>query len=111
MNGQLGYGAGGRSGQAAGGNDIQTGTWSLNDQSQTLKWEERVQWLGGEGPKTIQLVWTGEGLRGNQKWQERGFPDGSVVKDPPASAGDMGRSLIQEDPTCDRATRPMQHNC
>ena len=32
---------------------------------------------------------------------------GSVVKNPPASAGDMVQSLVQEDPTCLRAAKPM----
>ena len=34
------------------------------------------------------------------------FPGGSVVKNPPASAGDM----VQEDPACHR-TKPMHHSC
>ena len=31
---------------------------------------------------------------------KEGFPAGSVVKNPPASMGDVVRSPIQEDPTC-----------
>ena len=38
------------------------------------------------------------------------FPGGSVVKNLPANAGDMVRSLVQEDPTCRGATKPMHHN-
>ena len=34
-----------------------------------------------------------------------GFPRGSVVKNPPARAGDMG--LIWEDPTCQGAAKFM----
>ena len=34
------------------------------------------------------------------------FPGGPVVKNPPANAGDMGQSLVQEDPTCYGATKP-----
>lgn len=32
-------------------------------------------------------------------------------KNPPASVGDTGGFLIQEDPTCCRATRPVCHSC
>ena len=42
-----------------------------------------------------------------------GFPGGAVVKNPPANAGDMGswvRALVQEDPTCRGATKPVRHN-
>ena len=39
------------------------------------------------------------------------FPDGTVVKNPPANAGDTGvRALVREDPTCRGATKPMHHN-
>ena len=31
----------------------------------------------------------------------------SVVKNPPANAGDTVRSLVREDPTCLGATKPM----
>ena len=37
------------------------------------------------------------------------FPGGAVVN-LPASAGDTGSSLVQEDPTCHRATKPVRHN-
>ena len=37
-----------------------------------------------------------------------GFPDGAVVKNPPANAGDTGSS--QGDPTCRGATGPVHHN-
>ena len=40
----------------------------------------------------------------------KGFPGGSVVKNMPASAGDMDSILIWEDPTCLRTTKPMHHN-
>ena len=39
-----------------------------------------------------------------------GFPSGAVVKNPPANAVDTGLSLVWEDPTCHRATKPMRHN-
>ncbi|KAB0373779.1 hypothetical protein FD755_014035, partial [Muntiacus reevesi] len=42
--------------------------------------------------------------------ETRGFPGGSVVKNRPANAGDTIRSLIQEDPTCCRATEPGPHS-
>ena len=39
-----------------------------------------------------------------------GFPGGTVVKNLPANAGDTGSALVQEDPTCCGATKPMHHN-
>ena len=38
------------------------------------------------------------------------FPGGSVVKNPPANAGDTVQSLIWEDPTCSGTTKPVYHN-
>ena len=40
----------------------------------------------------------------------RGFRGGSVIKNPPVKAGNMGLILIWEDPTCHRATKPVHHN-
>ena len=40
-----------------------------------------------------------------------GFPGGSVVKNLPANAGDTGSILIQADPTCLEATKPLSHSC
>ena len=40
----------------------------------------------------------------------RDFSGGAVVKNPPANAGDTDSSLLWEDPTCRRATKPMRHN-
>ena len=45
----------------------------------------------------------------SQKAKDRGFPGGSVVKKPPATAGAWGQSRIQEDPTCCGATKPVHH--
>ena len=58
---------------------------------------------------------TNENYKNNQKTFNkmeisRDFPGGTVVKNPPANAGDMGSSLIQEDPTCCGATKPVHHN-
>ena len=39
-----------------------------------------------------------------------GLPCDSVVKNLPANAGDMGRSTVQEDPTCLGAAKPVRHN-
>ena len=36
----------------------------------------------------------------------RDFPGGTVVKNPPANAGDTGSALVWEDPTCREATKP-----
>ena len=41
---------------------------------------------------------------------QEGFPGGSVVKNPPANARDMGLILDPGDPTCCRAAKPMHHN-
>ena len=38
------------------------------------------------------------------------FPGGAVVKNLPANAGKHVRALIQEDPTCHGATKPVCHN-
>ena len=39
------------------------------------------------------------------------FPGGAVVKNPPANARRTRvRALVQEDPTCHGATKPMCHN-
>ena len=40
----------------------------------------------------------------------RGFLGGLVIKNLPANSGDMVRSLVQEDPTCPGATKPVHHN-
>ena len=36
-----------------------------------------------------------------------GFPGGLVVKNRPSNVGDQVQPLVQEDPTCHRATKPM----
>ena len=41
---------------------------------------------------------------------ERSFPGHSVVKNPPANAGDMGSIPDSEDPTCLGATKPECYN-
>ena len=45
-----------------------------------------------------------------KKKKNRDFPAGAVVKNPPANAGDTGRSLVRKDPTCHGATKPVRHN-
>ena len=39
-----------------------------------------------------------------------GFPGGSVVKKPPVNEETQVSSLIQEDPTCCKATKPVRRN-
>ena len=39
-----------------------------------------------------------------------GFPGGSLVKNPPANAGDTGSDPNLGNLTCRRATEPMHHN-
>ena len=38
------------------------------------------------------------------------FPSGPVVENVPANTEDMGRSLVQKDPTCHGATKPKSGN-
>jgi len=45
---------------------------------------------------------------GELRSHKPGFPGGSVVKNLPVNAGDMGS--IWEDPTCRGATKPLCHN-
>ena len=40
----------------------------------------------------------------------QGFPGGSVVKNLPTNAGDLGSIPDLEDPTCQGATKPESHN-
>ena len=40
----------------------------------------------------------------------RGFPGDSVVKNPPANAGDMDSIPVWEDPTCCGAAYPVHHS-
>ena len=44
------------------------------------------------------------------KKKMRGFPGGSVVKNPPANAGDTGSIPDLADPTYCKATKPMHYN-
>ena len=46
----------------------------------------------------------------SQPTKTGGFPGSSVVKNPPANAGDTVRSLLQEDCTHRKATKPTHHN-
>ena len=55
--------------------------------------------------------WTGELARTVSKAIESGdFPGNLVDKNLPASAGDTGSILGQEDPICLTATKPVRHN-
>ena len=40
-----------------------------------------------------------------------GFPGGSLVKNPPANAGEVGSIQLWEDPTCCGARKPVRRNC
>ena len=46
----------------------------------------------------------------SKKKKMRGFPGGSVVKNPPANAGDTGSIPDLADPTYCEATKPMHYN-
>ena len=39
------------------------------------------------------------------------FPSGPVVKNLPDNQGTQVRFLVQKDPMCCRATKPIYHNC
>ena len=76
---------------------------------------------GGQRPLDLLIVWQGqEGrwMRGHQRHSlvnrstrhNWGFPGGSVVRSLPANAGDMGSTLIQEDPTCCGAAKSVCHS-
>ena len=60
----------------------------------------RVGW--GTSPKTQHLM--------SLKRKRQGFSGGSVVRDPPASAGDRGSIPDPEDSTCLRASKPIHHS-
>ena len=47
-------------------------------------------------------------IQNNIKSNRQGFPGGSVVKSPPANAGDMGSTPIWEDPICNGVIKPVQ---
>jgi len=38
------------------------------------------------------------------------FPGGPEVKNPPANSGSQIQSLLQEDPTCHSAAKPVYHS-
>ena len=38
------------------------------------------------------------------------FPGSAVVKNPPLMQGTQVRALVQEDPSCHGATKPLRHN-
>ena len=44
-----------------------------------------------------------------KKKKNEGLPYGPGVKNPPANAGDTVGSLVEVDPTCHRATKPLQN--
>ena len=64
--------------------------------------------------EVTQIISTGELniYESVQKNNLEGFPGGTVVKNPPANAGDGTRvqALVWEDPICHRATKPVRHN-
>ena len=49
-------------------------------------------------------------LGGLKEMTNRDFPGVAVVKNPPANAGNTVQSLVQEDPTCRRTTKPVHYN-
>ena len=49
-------------------------------------------------------------MRNIDKYQGWGFPDGSVIKNPPANAGVMGSTPDLGRSTCLGATKPVHHN-
>ena len=57
---------------------------------------------------------TGEAIKKHMETvrdiRKKGFPGGPVVKDLPCNEGTVVQSLVQEDPTCCKATKPVCHN-
>ena len=51
-------------------------------------------------------------LYNHLKNELKDFPGGAVVKNLPADAGQgtQVQSLVREDPTCHRVTKPVRHN-
>ena len=47
---------------------------------------------------------------GNLKKWYANLPSAPAIKNPPANAGNMAQSLVQEDSTLLRATKPTYHN-
>ena len=47
----------------------------------------------------------------SEKYNYWGFPGDPMVKSPLTMQGTLVWSLILEDPTCCRATKPLHHNC
>ena len=52
--------------------------------------------------------WIEYKVSNGHKTEHMDFPGGAVVKNLPANAG--VQALVQEDPTCRGATKPMRHN-
>ena len=48
---------------------------------------------------------------GKSEIRQLGFLGAPGVKNSPALAGDRVQSLVQEDPTCHEATKPVCYNC
>ena len=60
--------------------------------------------VGGRGGSSVYS------LLCSLKKQPRSFPSGPVVENPPTNARDTDWSLVQEDPICQGATKPVCHN-
>ena len=78
---------------------------------------DRAEWIralsggggrGGMSTRTPNSPAPGRGLQVSNV--PAGLPWGSVVRRPPADAGDGVRSLVREDPTCCRAAKSGHHN-
>ena len=69
-----------------------------------IPWTEKPGGLWSMGSHRVRHDWV------TNTSAFRGFPGGSVVKNLPASAGDMDLSLVQEDPTCLGATKSVCHS-
>ena len=66
-----------------------------------------------KSPAMVRRVSVEPNRKGREKLLKKnrqGFPGGTVVGNPPANAGDTGRALVREDPTCRGATKPASHN-
>ena len=51
-----------------------------------------------------------ERIRRNLGQGGQDFPVGAVVKNLPANTGEWVQSLVEEDPSCHEAAKPVHHN-
>ena len=71
--------------------------------------DHRVKAEDSRNGRTLWITWANT-LTVENKNGGPSFPGGSVIENLPANAGDRGSVLVQEDPTCCGATKPLWYN-